>query len=552
MGLTIADAMKMHPLNQSAKVVAGAEKATNIITGVTIIESPDIVNWLSGGEMLLTSLSPSQLDAVSQKEFISNLVDKGVSVLVIKVHRYVQNIPIQIIEYADEFGLPIIELEGNVRYVDVMYPIMAELFNHQVVTLKYYKEVHDRFTSLALKGEKLEVIISSLEQLLRNPVAIFDKKFNCITSTNPLINSFKEVDNSSNPIKNDGKFSYYKQQITLEGFKNQVFSQIIVPIYGFNKQTSVYLTVVEINGPLEELDYLSLENAATVVCLEMVKRFAVGEVELRFRNELMDELISGSFDPQNIQERAGLIGWNLNKPYIVFLLEIDGLTQGLNSNKKTTDLIREVSLLISSTLHDYEPDYILGRKHNTFIILYPAPNTKQTDQKTVEVIKKAATAIITQLKKMLKKVPLAAGIGTTALDVKDISRSYHEALDAITFGKVIQKQETLMAYNDLGIFRILCKFTERESLKEYIPEPLLKILEHDHEKNSSLLKTLEVFLACNNNATKAAQNLFIHYKTILYRLERIQEISGINLENKEDRLQIELGLKILHLLGEIE
>jgi purine catabolism regulator len=54
------------------------------------------------------------------------------------------------------------------------------------------------------------------------------------------------------------------------------------------------------------------------------------------------------------------------------------------------------------------------------------------------------------------------------------------------------------------------------------------------------------------NATKAANNLYIHYKTMLYRLERIQEISGVNLEDKKDRLQIEMGLKISPLLGKID
>ena len=139
-----------------------------------------------------------------------------------------------------------------------------------------------------------------------------------------------------------------------------------------------------------------------------------------------------------------------------------------------------------------------------------------------------------------------------AQNIEDIAHSYQEAQDAIAFGKMVQKQDTLMAYADLGIFRLLCKFTERASLKEYIPESLIKILQHDKEKHSSLLKTLEIYLECNNNATKAANKLYIHYKTILYRLDRIQEISGVNLEDKEDRLQIEMGLKILHLLGEID
>ena len=542
--------MKMHPLNKSARIVAAANKSNNIITGVTIIESPDIVNWLSGGEMLLTSLHPINFEAINQRDFILNLSNKGVSALVIKVHRYVQDIPQQVIEYANEFGLPIIELEGDTKYVDVMYPIMAELFNHQVTVLKYYKEVHDRFTALALKGENLEVILSSLEQLVKNPVAIYDTNFSCIASTTHLVNKLSEVNNKSRPIKNDNKFFYYQNKVILEELDGQEFTQVIVPIYGLNRQTSVFLTVLQINRQLEELDYISIENAATVICLEMVKRFAVGEVEIRFRNELIDEIISGGFDSKNIQDRANLIGWNLDRPYVVMLFAVDNLTQKISKDKKTNE-IKEISLLISSSIRNYTTDFIIGRKHNTFIILYAVSDPESKEQELMEEIKKSAKDAQTEIKKTLKKSNVAVGIGTIAYSLNDISRSYQEALDAISFGKIVQKQNSLMAFRELGIFRILCKLTERDCLREYIPESLRKIIQHDKDKNSSLLQTLEVFLECNNNATKAAEKLFIHYKTILYRLERVQDIGGINLECKEDRLQLELGLKILHLLKEI-
>jgi len=78
---------------------------------------------------------------------------------------------------------------------------------------------------------------------------------------------------------------------------------------------------------------------------------------------------------------------------------------------------------------------------------------------------------------------------------------------------------------------------------------LLKILNYDQENNAELLYTLQVFLECNGNASKAAKELFIHYKTILYRLDRIKEVTQLDLEDNKNRLELEMGLKMLHLLN---
>ncbi|MEM5817720.1 MAG: helix-turn-helix domain-containing protein, partial [Desulfitobacterium hafniense] len=83
---------------------------------------------------------------------------------------------------------------------------------------------------------------------------------------------------------------------------------------------------------------------------------------------------------------------------------------------------------------------------------------------------------------------------------------------------------------------------------EFIPKALLKILRYDKDNEAELLKTLEVFLECNGNASRAAKELFIHYKTILYRLERIKEVGQLDLEDSRNRLELEMGLKMLHLM----
>lgn len=96
---------------------------------------------------------------------------------------------------------------------------------------------------------------------------------------------------------------------------------------------------------------------------------------------------------------------------------------------------------------------------------------------------------------------------------------------------------------------MLCSFHDKNQLKEFIHPSLLRIYEYDKDKNNELINTLEMYLKCNLNAVKTAEELYVHYKTVLYRLNRIREIMKLDLEDREEILEIEMGLKILKIIN---
>ncbi|SDG96397.1 purine catabolism regulatory protein [Desulfosporosinus hippei DSM 8344] len=542
--------MKIGPLSTS-EIVAGYQTLDNVVKGVTIMEAPDIVNWLAGGELLLTSLYAAPAGTLNYKDFVRKLAEKGVAAIAIKVGRFVERIPEDMIEAANQYGLPIIELDANVRFVDVMYPIMAELFNNQVVKLNYYKIIQERFTALALHCLGLEKIIRTLEDLIGNPVAVYDRNFKSMSTTTPQIEKFIEIADLFQKESLNEKLSFYRQMVRFPDLGEEPVPQVVVPIRAFN-QVKAYLTVVEKNKRLQEMDFICLEHAATVVTLDLVKKVAVQEVEQKFQNDLLENLITGNTALNNTLERATLIGWDLTKPYTIVLFDIDNIDGILANTKESPDkmylqeLKSDVVSIITNAIRRHTKNFILGTKNDAIILLWPSPEVYNG---LLDQIKKTGKEIQEQIKKKVKSVSVAIGIGDVALKVDEIPRSFKEARDAITFGRMIQGQHVIEAFSELGVFRILCKFAERNELHSFVPKQLLVLMEHDKINEADLLKTLEIFLDCNGNASKAAKKLFIHYKTILYRLERIKEITGMDLETNEHRLEIEIGLKIIRLLG---
>lgn len=549
MEITVKSLLRIGPLKTS-QVVAGYQKLDNVVKGVTIIEAPDIANWLSGGELLLTSLYSGPGEGLNYRDFIQRLAEKGVSALAIKTRRFVQDIPQEVIDAANEYGLPIIELDGNVRFVDIMYPVMEQLFNSQVVKLKYYKDVQERFTTLAMQCEGLEAILKTLEELVGNPVAVYDKSFKCIKATDPRIEKFEELHELEQRETLNEKLSYYRQEVRYPALEEAMVPQVVVKLQAFS-QVKAFLTVAELNRPLQEIDFISLEHAATVVTLDMVKRFAVKEVEQKFKNDLIEHVLSGEVNSANALERISLMEWDLNRLYRVIVFDIQDLDQYLMENRAQNKMAlqgvkSEITSIVSNAIKNYTHDFIVGNKVDTIIALWPL---REKEENLLQKIKCVGREVQEQVKKRMKKLTVQVGIGDVANGMDEIPRSYKEAQDALTYGGMLRNGCSIVAFSELGVFRILCKFAERNSLEEFVPKPLLKILKYDQENEADLLKTLQVFLECNGNASKAAKELFIHYKTILYRLERIKEVAQLDLEDNQNRLELEMGLKMLHLLN---
>jgi purine catabolism regulator len=86
-------------------------------------------------------------------------------------------------------------------------------------------------------------------------------------------------------------------------------------------------------------------------------------------------------------------------------------------------------------------------------------------------------------------------------------------------------------------------------LKDFCQQTLGSLLEYDQRQNADLIKTLEAFFNCHGNLSQTAEQLIVHRNTLLYRMNRINEIAGIDLDRPETRLALHLALTIRRLLS---
>lgn len=163
-------------------------------------------------------------------------------------------------------------------------------------------------------------------------------------------------------------------------------------------------------------------------------------------------------------------------------------------------------------------------------------------------IETAARGIEAQLHKM-GIVEIRISFGTIVEEIKEVSRSYKEAKMALDVSRIFFQERTVIAYNELGIGRLiyqlpipLCKMFIREIFKGKNPD------DFDQET----LSTINKFFENNLNVSETSRQLFIHRNTLVYRLDKLQKSTGLDLRVFEDAITFKIALMVVRYMKYME
>jgi PucR family transcriptional regulator, purine catabolism regulatory protein len=144
----------------------------------------------------------------------------------------------------------------------------------------------------------------------------------------------------------------------------------------------------------------------------------------------------------------------------------------------------------------------------------------------------------------LDGVPLSLGIGRPHLGIAGLSTGYHEAEEALRIGQALLGGNRTTYFGDLGIRRLLFPLRDSPELRAFYDEFLGALENYDERHGTELIRTLEGFFAHHGNHVRAAEALHLHRNTLLYRLARIQAIGGLDLDDPEVRLAVQVALRL--------
>jgi sugar diacid utilization regulator len=163
---------------------------------------------------------------------------------------------------------------------------------------------------------------------------------------------------------------------------------------------------------------------------------------------------------------------------------------------------------------------------------------------------RAADAVLRELQSALPGHTFAIGRSRAATDAADLHRAGSEALLAANVAEG-DGERPVLAFEETGAYRLLLSAMSEDpaELQRFYAETVEPLVAYDEQYETGLVQTVEAFLEADGNVAGTAQRLFTHRHTIRYRLERVRELSGLDVGSTDGREKLSLGLKAMRVLG---
>ena len=523
------------------KLLCGEKGLDLEVKGIRIIEIEDMERYLMGGEILITSLQVylSCSDREVEQHF-EDLVKSDISGFIVKKRKEYDPTGrrLSLLEkHCKKYEIPLVEISEDSYYWGIIRYVMIQVFDKDTARLKYLKNNGSSNTA--------SDIIKFLSIMIENPVVLYYGDLNCMVSTNSD-NSKLILSDEIQPYKPNiiTKFQYMKQM------KGSCVQYVVK--FAILSEVEIYITITEENRELTELDYMAIENAIINLQYGFLSEFAQNEVKKTYQRDLIHNILNGLLSSKEMTEAAAQLGMKESDTYRV----VDFHTIKKNVQRKyTKEQLHEVGVIVGELMY-LLPDALIYRNMDQIVMIQQV-DSDQTEleyQKEMEEIEEVIQRSILYRK---KDTDFQIGIGKSVEGYQRLKESYYEASQAIKYIEIIRqvtgdKNKSVVQYSNLGFFQIFGKVDDVTELERYIPETLKKLYLYDDEHKGELITTLQMYLRNNQSIKKTASAMFVHYRTISYRLEKIKQISGINFDNANEVLAVSNGLIIYKMLKEIE
>lgn len=401
--------------------------------------------------------------------------------------------------------------------------------------------IQHQLTDDLLTDAGLRTFASVLNKNLGTDVYIYDRFQDDIIYADPKIkrdSQFKDYIKERELIRKDTAFKCCRVEIFEYQYQWQgkEYKELQLDM---GKEDKVGILTVINYQDLGEYEYRILIVVANSLAVKLHQNELVSELAQKCSSELIEDILKNRIeDKSEIIQRAELANWDLNLNYQLYLFSINP-----EKNLSTDDAyyFYEIKERVMQKLHsvlkkEVARKYILFSYDRNIVLLINYETEAEVNNDDIELVKK-------ELDKKIDKFYFNIGAGTYVKEVSQISESYQQASYVLDFLKATERKNVIYRYNQLGIMRLLWKLNQDE-LKEFTIEYLAKLIEYDKGNSTEWLDTLGVYLEEGGSIQQAAKRLFIHPNTMSYRVKRIKEILGIDLQDQEVQLNLLAAYKI--------
>ena len=240
------------------------------------------------------------------------------------------------------------------------------------------------------------------------------------------------------------------------------------------------------------------------------------------KNIILDNIL-----PSDIYIKSKELRFNAEETRVVFLIKFHSKSDVLSFD------------MVQNIFPDKNKDYVISTGEQDIVLVKEIKPS--TDIKEIEKVAKGIADTLNS--EFYTKVSI--GIGTVVDNIKDLARSYKEAQVALEVGKVFDTEKNIISYENLGIGRLIYQ----------LPTTLCEMFLQEVFKNGSLdaldretLMTIQCFFENNLNVSETSRKLFVHRNTLVYRLEKIRKLTGLDLREFDHAITSKVALMVKRYL----
>ncbi len=352
-------------------------------------------------------------------------------------------------------------------------------------------------------------------------------------------------------------------KVIKEGKKLEIYSKDINHLVGAKpginlpiEHNNKIIGVVGITGEPNEVSPFG-EVIKMTVEMMLQQEFLLKELQLeqQARENFIHDLISGRIgnDSDLFITRGQIVGYDVLIPRVALVMDIyqfeKTAKQSLQAFKGSKEgeihlqrLKNDVLKTIQGIFVDTPQEIVSYTGGDRFVVLKTI-NLKDSG----EILRKKLFRMGKRIKNVISqkmKFKVTIGIGEYHKDIRGISKSFKEATQALDVGTKLEGAGDIYHVDNLGVGKLLAEIKE-ESQQEFMEKTIYSTKNNKEKKiNEFLLETLQGFFDNNLSITQTAKALFIHRNTLLYRLERVKKITGLDPKKFDDAIQLRIALKM--------
>jgi purine catabolism regulator len=308
--------------------------------------------------------------------------------------------------------------------------------------------------------------------------------------------------------------------------------RLIAPII-VGEMARGYLSLFGLQDEIDDLDHLVVEQGCYVCAIEMARNKAIREAEKRLKGDLLTALLQDDLSPRDAGLWVQTMGLDLEQAHVALRFAWDGATPPSR---------RRLETLVNGAIAQLGLRVIVSPLGAEIICYCQMPQETSRPEQAL----KLGQLVIDQASLEYPEFPARCGIGIPASTLEDWRVSLRQAGQALELARRLAEPKPLY-YSDLSVYRLLFQLEHSPELIAFQEEtigPLLAL-----ENADELIHTLELYFEHHGNLSQAAEALFLHRNTLIYRMERIAVITNLELDKPENRLALQLALRIYRMLG---